>query len=77
MKLRAILIPLIGISTITDIFERIAERRGWVECANIKHDKFEAWEHADHETKAEEIRTWNEIMKALHEPFAIATASSK
>jgi hypothetical protein len=68
---RGVLIPLIGISTITDIFERIAERRGWIDSPESKHDKAEAWEHCGHEDKEREKKTWNEIMKTLHEPFEV------
>lgn len=71
---RGILIPLIGMSTITDIFERIAERRGWVE-TNSKYDKAEAWETRGREAQEKEKETWNEIMKTLHEPFEVLTAA--
>jgi hypothetical protein len=70
---RNILIPLIGMSTITDIFERIAERRGWVKIANSKYDKAESWEDCGEEAKEEEKRIWNEIMKTLHEPFEVVS----
>lgn len=71
---RAILIPLIGMGTITDIFERIAERRGWIKGARkSQYDKMEAWEHCPDEDKMQEKRLWNDIMKTLHEPFSIVT----
>lgn len=76
-RLRAILVPLVGISTITDIFERIAERRGWVEGDNADQARSDSWERCEPGTKAEEIRVWNQIMKALHEPFAVAAVASK
>jgi hypothetical protein len=72
---RNILIPLIGMSTITDIFERIAERRGWVRIQNSKFDKAEAWEACGQEAKEKEKKTWNEIMKTLHEPFEMVSFS--
>jgi hypothetical protein len=68
---RAILIPLIGMSTITDLFERIAERRGWVRVPNSKFDRAESWEACGLEAKEKEKKTWNEIMKTLHEPFEV------
>ncbi|KFX90595.1 hypothetical protein V490_06378 [Pseudogymnoascus sp. VKM F-3557] len=68
---RDIIIPLVGMSTITDIFERIAERRGWVEAQQNSFDRAESWEHSDEATKAGEKKVWNEVMKALHEPFAV------
>jgi hypothetical protein len=68
---RAILVPLIGMSTITDIFERIAERRGWVQVPNSKFDRAESWEACGKEAKEKEKKIWNEIMKTLHEPFEV------
>jgi hypothetical protein len=72
---RSILIPLIGMSTITDIFERIAERRGWVRVPNSKFDRAESWEACGLEAKEKEKATWNEIMKTLHEPFEVVRNS--
>jgi hypothetical protein len=73
---RGILIPLIGMSTISDIFERIAERRGWVKPHNPGHrDQAESWEHCSEAKKLEEKKVWNEVMKALHEPFSVAVAA--
>lgn len=74
---RGILIPLIGMSTITDIFERIAERRGWVNVKGSKFDDAEAepWEKCGAAEREEEKKTWNEIMKALHEPFEVMTSA--
>ncbi|KFY44062.1 hypothetical protein V494_01656 [Pseudogymnoascus sp. VKM F-4513 (FW-928)] len=72
---RDIIIPLIGMSTITDIFERTAERRGWVESHQRSYDRAEPWEHLDEAAKLEEKKVWNEVMKALHEPFAVAVAA--
>ncbi|ELR07383.1 hypothetical protein VC83_06608 [Pseudogymnoascus destructans] len=72
---RGILIPLVGMSTITDIFERTAERRGWVEPPENSFNRAESWEHLDEAAISEEKKVWNEVMKALHEPFAIATAA--
>lgn len=72
-KFRAILIPLVGMSTITDIFERVAERRGWLEPEHIVHEDDEsAFEH-DIDAKVEEKRVWNEVMKQLHPSFEVAS----
>lgn len=60
---RAILIPLIGMTTIADIFERIAERRGWVKPRKPRvRDMTESWEKCSENQKAEEKRVWNEVM---------------
>ncbi|KAH9886131.1 hypothetical protein F4778DRAFT_774114 [Xylariomycetidae sp. FL2044] len=59
--LRAIIIPVVGISTVIDIFQRIAEKRGWITT--------EETPEAVVAEKNEEKRVWNEVMKQLHEPF--------
>ncbi|KAK8022067.1 hypothetical protein PG993_012834 [Apiospora rasikravindrae] len=59
--LRSCLIPIIGLSTVIDIFQRIAERRGWNTDSNTPDDVVEE--------KNAEKRIWNEIMKQLHEPL--------
>jgi hypothetical protein len=49
-------------TTIVDIFKRVAEKRGWDQ------------EYADEaviEEKNLEKRVWNEVMKQMHEPFLI------
>jgi len=56
-------IPVVGISSIMDIFQRVAERRGW----NVDAD--EAPEIVAQ--KDNEKRVWNEVMKRMHMPFEI------
>jgi hypothetical protein len=56
-------IPVVGISSIMDIFQRVAERRGW----NV--DAEEAPEIVAQKDK--EKRVWNEVMKRMHMPFEI------
>jgi hypothetical protein len=60
-------------STIIDIFERIAERRGWVRTAQrSEFDDAEAWEHDPGEdAKRKEKEIWNDIMKQLHSSFEV------
>lgn len=67
---RKILVPIVAIGTVTDIFERIAERRGWTDVAPT--EAVESWEVQNVAKKTEEKQAWNEIMKAMHEPFEVA-----
>jgi len=62
-------------STITDIFERIAERRGWVRSAKrSEFDDAEEWEHdPGEEAKRREKEIWNDIMKQLHSSFEVVS----
>ncbi len=63
---RRILFPMTGMSSVADIFERVAERRGWVSRDGGEKD-------TDEESKKMEKKQWNEIMRTLHTPFAIMT----
>jgi hypothetical protein len=74
---QAVLIPLIGMSTITDIFERIAERRGWVKTERgSEFDDAEQWERdPTEEAKRKEKQVWNDIMKHLHESFMLVSGA--
>lgn len=60
---RDVYVPIMGMTTIVDIFTRVAERRGW-----------DVDEESDDEFISEKLRqrrVWNEVMKQMHEPFEI------
>ena len=59
-RLRDILLPMLGMSSIVDIFERISKARGWKSAEQS-------------ESKEKEMLQWNELMKTLHGPFDIMT----
>ena len=70
--LRSIFLPTLGIGSIVDIFERIADAKGW----NKKIDQSSGTETShdnDHAARQEEISEWNEIMQTLHQPFESVT----
>ncbi|KAM7193793.1 Protein of unknown function (DUF2422) domain containing protein [Naviculisporaceae sp. PSN 640] len=60
---RNIHIPVLGMTTITDIFKRISQRRGWVVDDSMPPEML-----AEKET---EKRVWNSVMRQMHEPFEI------
>ncbi|KAK1978596.1 hypothetical protein LZ30DRAFT_728523 [Colletotrichum cereale] len=64
-RLRSIMIPLNGISTIVDIFRRASEKHGWGADADTGGDS--------EVEKSREKKVWNDIMERLHEPFEILT----
>lgn len=63
LNLRACLIPVIGMGTVIDIFQRVAENRQWI---TDEHSPAEVLAE-----KYEEKRMWNEVMRQLHDPFQI------
>ena len=66
--LRQVFLPTLGLGSIADIFERLAEKRGW---DNKDGDTRNSETSSDNDCKArqEEISEWNEIMQTLHQPF--------
>lgn len=67
--MRQVMLPIIGMSSVADIFSRVAERQGWW----IHED--DAPEHLGRsdEVKEMEKEQWSEIMRTLHQPFEVLT----
>lgn len=58
--LRSILMPILGLGSVMDLFERVAEVNHW--------DGEDATEH-DHELRETAVQEWNELFSFVHEPF--------
>lgn len=67
--MRMVMLPVMGMSSVADIFDRVAERRGWKKTLDSSSDE----DQRTHEAREAEIERWNEIMRTLHEPFKILT----
>ena len=59
---QAIILPMTGMSSAADIFQRIAETRGWTQK--------ETASSPENEKRKDQ---WNEIMRTLHDPFQTLT----
>ncbi|KAI9716245.1 MAG: hypothetical protein M1812_005470 [Candelaria pacifica] len=70
--LRAILLPMIGMTTLTDIFRRVAEERGWNSSNHIRKSSPDqsAESITPVESKEIERNEWNRVMEALDRSFA-------
>lgn len=67
--IRMCVIPMTGIGTIMDIFQRVGRERGWDgEGPGEVGGFFQRFKPIG---KEESQRIWNDIMKQLHEPFEI------
>lgn len=66
--LRLIMLPMVGLSCISDIFERIAEDRGWVSVPFDDSVPLSGTTLGDL-TKRRAVLEWHELMRALREPF--------
>ncbi|KAF6238277.1 hypothetical protein HO173_003557 [Letharia columbiana] len=59
---QGIILPMIGMSSAADIFQRIAEKSGWTQR-----------ETASSPENEKRKNQWNEIMRTLHDPFQTVT----
>ena len=68
-QFQGLLLPLTGMSSAADIFQRIAEKWGWAEPASTLSNEKSAERESSDRAKSH----WNEIMKTLHEPLEAMT----
>ena len=59
-KLRQIYLPVLGLSSVADIFQRLVKGRNWKSAYDGSNEN---------STVQAEVEEWNEIMRALHDPF--------
>ena len=65
--MKKILLPVLGIGSVADIFDRAAEHRGWKEARDP--DGASESQLKVQETRSREVHEWNDIFKTVHEPF--------
>lgn len=70
--IRNVFIPITGMSSIADIFDRVAERHGWSPTSSESQNKLQG-ENNISKTKEREKTQWNDIMKTLHSSFETMT----
>ena len=68
-QFQGLLLPLTGMGSAADIFQRIAEKWGWTEPAGTSSKV----ESAEKESSDRAKSQWNEIMITLHEPLEALT----
>ncbi|KAI9667372.1 MAG: hypothetical protein M1821_000187 [Bathelium mastoideum] len=68
--LRAVMIPLLGLSSVPDVFEKVSQRMGWDRVPTSgENQKAENTDPA----KEEAIHSWNQLARLMHEPIAKLT----
>ena len=65
-RLRSVMIPVVGLGSIVDIFERLSDFNKWNE---PNDDPGPPAAHSD-ATRKQVVHEWNDLMRAVHEPFA-------
>ena len=73
-KLRMIMIPVIGLSTMQDVFQRICESNDWDQNLDFAHAAVDDAPNENEKNRIEAIHEWHHLMKRLREPFGTATA---
>lgn len=68
-QFQGLLLPLTGMGSAADIFQRIAEKWGWTEPASTPSDVQSAEKESSERAKSQ----WNEIMITLHDPLEALT----
>jgi hypothetical protein len=71
--LRNIMIPMIGLSCMSDVFELVAERRGWDRSFSVAGLTLENAQNECQKTRIEVVNEWHELMSSLKEPFGLMT----
>ena len=63
-NLRHIMVPIVGLSFVVDIFQRLSEYNRWNEPIDMNES-----EPVPHEIRVEVVLQWNELMQSVHAPF--------
>lgn len=72
---RQIMLPMFGLSSVADIFHRVAQKPGWVPGTDSEQSDAAGAKDPNHETRSARVRQWNEVMKTLHEPFELMSTA--
>ena len=67
--LRATVVPTLGLSSMSDIFDRTSEDRGWDRSVSFAHATLADAQNEAEKIRIETIHEWHELIKLLREPF--------
>ncbi|KAJ5339531.1 hypothetical protein N7452_006259 [Penicillium brevicompactum] len=63
--LRQIMIPVVGLSFVVDIFQRLSDYNRWNQPIDMNMDV------VSEDVRQRAVHEWNDIMRAVHDPFAM------
>ncbi|KAK3618008.1 hypothetical protein LTR56_024918 [Elasticomyces elasticus] len=75
-RLRQVLVPIVGLSSMSDLFQRIAEGRGWDRNLDLSQASAEEVPQGE-KVRFDSIQAWHHLMKTLHGPYNQATQAIK
>ncbi|KAI6831905.1 hypothetical protein KC340_g1525 [Hortaea werneckii] len=71
--LRIVMLPVLGLSCMSDVFQRIAEERGWDGAKSFANIPLSEAHGEEEKMRIESVIEWHELMKRLREPFESIT----
>jgi len=71
--LRLVMLPTLGLSSMSDVFQRIAEDRGWDRSKSFANVPLSEAQDESEEVRIESVIEWHELMKRLRQPFGSIT----
>ncbi|KAH9844572.1 Aromatic acid exporter family member 2 [Teratosphaeria destructans] len=71
--LRFIMLPTVGLSSTQEVFQRIAEQKGWDTSQDFSHKTVEDAVTEEEKIRAQTVLEWHELMRRLREPFGSVT----
>lgn len=66
---RLIMVPTVGLSSMSDIFDRISTEAGWDPKSNFANATIEDASNTSERNRIQAINEWHELMRLLREPF--------
>ena len=72
---RNIMLPLTGIASAADLFERMAQQQGWAQSKQSEDESSPSPTTEAGLKVRSEKREWNKIMSKLHKPFQVMSAA--
>ena len=72
---RNIMLPLTGIASAADLFERMAQQQGWAQSKQSEDGSMPSSNTQAAAKVKSEKREWNKIMSKLHKPFQLMSAA--
>ncbi|KAF4553310.1 ER transporter-like protein 1 [Elsinoe fawcettii] len=67
-RLRSLLLPITGLSSVTDVFERITEEYGWE--GTMDNRPLEEIEDDNERHRAQAVQDWQQLSSMLKDPFS-------
>lgn len=71
--LRLVMLPTLGLSCMPDVFQRIAQGRGWDSSKNFADVPLSEAHDEEERMRVESVLEWHELLRRLREPFGSVT----